>query len=147
MKFYGEGNESFANNQRRRGFFNYPEKYLFYCWLILISTSVYSKIGAGKGRTDRVTLSLFEKVKSEKSGSQFHQHFRRAFIADILAPKITKLKQELWKHFCTKNALVKCWWNRPRVGRDWGLVFNPPSNGANERSEICEVSRGGNFFN
>jgi len=26
-------------------------------------------------------------------------------------------------------------------------VVYPPANGANERSEICVVSRGGNFFN
>jgi len=27
------------------------------------------------------------------------------------------------------------------------ILYYPPANGANERSEICVVSRGGNFFN
>ncbi len=31
-------------------------------------------------------------------------------------------------------------------GFDYPQLVNPPANGANERSEICVVSRGGNFF-
>jgi len=30
---------------------------------------------------------------------------------------------------------------------NWYCIIYPPANGANERSEICVVSRGGNFFN
>ncbi len=34
-----------------------------------------------------------------------------------------------------------------RVGRGIKIKNYPPANRANEQSEICVVSRGGNFFN
>jgi len=81
--------------------------------------------------TKRITnvTSIFKTVKHftrkgiNKSGkilfrvirSQFHQNFMSTFCANILAPKNYKAKLKLEKsfakHFWTKKAWVKSWWN------------------------------------
>jgi len=38
-------------------------------------------------------VSKFERPQKSTNKCQFHQHFLRAFFADILPPKITKLER------------------------------------------------------
>jgi len=46
---------------------------------------------------------------------QFHQHFTRKFLYESAFFAKTKLEKSCTKHFRTKNACVKCWWNWPLV--------------------------------
>ncbi len=63
--------------------------------------------------------------------SIFHQHFKSSFCPDILLPKNYNAKLELEKirakHFCTKRACVKCWWNLHLLtNSSTALIFFPP---------------------
>jgi len=65
-------------------------------------------------------LSAVSKYVGEMdTNSQFHQHFMSSFCANILLKKIYKSKlyieKSFAKHFCTKKAHVKCWWNWHQV--------------------------------